>query len=477
MKRFIEEKNRSQNTLFPESLDDFVSEDNAVRVIEAFVDELDLEALGFEGVTPKNTGRPSYHPSTLLKIYIYGYLNRVQSSRRLEHETHRNVELMWLVGRLTPDFKTIADFRKNNGKPIREVCREFVLLYRRLDLLTHNIVAIDGSKFKAVNTRNKSLTKNKIKLLIQEVNESIEHYMAKLDDADQTEPDSSSVKIDRLSAKLERLKEKMKHLKSIEVDLLNSPDKQVSLTDPDSRSMKGSRGIMVAYNVQTAVDTANHLIVEHEVTNSPSDRGQLFNMANKARQVMNTNELTVVADRGYFAGKEILACHNSGIITYLPKPQTSGSKASGRFGREKFEYIEDDNEYECPAGERLIWRMKTIERGEMVTDSYWSSNCKTCALKEQCTTGDHRRFKRWEGEGVLEELESRMLNDPGKMQLRKETVEHPYGTIKMWMGWTHFQMKRLHNVKTEMSLHILAYNMKRVINIIGIKELLAGLQG
>ncbi|OUS06495.1 IS1182 family transposase [Gammaproteobacteria bacterium 42_54_T18] len=476
MKRFIKEDSRSQNTLFPQSLDDFVSEDNSVRVIDAFVSELDLGKLGFDGVQPKKTGRPGYHPSTLLRIYIYGYLNRIQSSRRLEHETHRNVELMWLTGRLTPDFKTIADFRKDNGEAIRNVCKEFVLLCRRLDLLTHNSVAIDGSKFKAVNSRDQSFSKTKITLMLKEANESIERYMKDLDESDKAEPPVSAVKIDRLKVKLSRLKSWMQRLKAIETELLESPEKQVSLTDPDSRSMKGSRGTMVAYNVQTAVDTVNHLIVAHEVTNSPSDRGQLFTMADKARKVLSAKELTVVADRGYFKGKEILACQNAGITTYLPKPQTSTSKAQGRFGKEDFKYIADDNEYECPAGERLKWRMKTVERGEMVMDSYWSSVCEKCAIKSQCTSGPQRRVKRWESEEVLEELESRLLNNPGKM-LRKETVEHPYGTIKMWMGWTHFQMKRLHNVKTEMSLHILAYNMKRVINIIGMKALMHGMQG
>ncbi len=476
MKRFVQGEDRSQSILFPESLEDYVTEDNPVRVVEAFIEELDLNRLGFLGVEPKSTGRPSYHPSTLLKIYVYGYLNRVQSSRRLEHETHRNVELMWLTGRLTPDFKTIADFRKDNGKAIRNVCREFVLLCRHLDLLTQNIVAIDGSKFKAVNSRDNSFTQSKIKLRIKDVNESIDRYLKALDSADQEEPSTSAVKIERLKEKLVSLKKQMEHLQEVETKLQESPDKQVSLTDPDARSMKTQNGIKVCYNVQTAVEPENHLIVAHEVTNSPSDRGQLSNMAKKASEAMDKKDLSVVADRGYYKSEEILACDEAGITTYLPKPETSNNKAKGLFDKKDFRYVPEDNEYSCPAGERLTWRTAYEERGQ-VLHRYWSSVCKVCSLKSKCTTGRERRVTRWEHEAVLEDLQSRLEDDPEKMKLRKQTVEHPYGTLKMWMGWTHFQMRRLKNVKTEMSLHVLAYNMKRVMNILGTRELLEAIQG
>ncbi len=476
MKRFVEGESRSQSTLFPESLDNYVTEDNSVRVVDAFIDELDLDKLGFEGVEPKSTGRPSYHPSVLLKIYVYGYLNRIQSSRRLEREAHRNVELMWLTGRLMPDFKTIADFRKDNGKAIGNVCKEFVLLCRRLDLLSHDVVAIDGSKFKAVNSRDNSFTQNKITLRIKDVNKSIDRYLERLDIADKEEPAKSEVIIEHLNDKLDKLRKYAKRLEEIEVQLQASPDKQVSLTDPDARSMKTMHGTKACYNVQTAVDAENKLIVTHEVTNKTSDRGLLSHMAKKAATAMDKENLTVLADRGYYKGPEILACEEAGITTYVPKPKTSGNKAKGLFDKEDFQFIPQSNELRCPAGETLIWRMRYKNRGLML-DVYWSSACTTCAIKSQCTTGKYRRLSRWEHETVLDELQTRMDNYPDVMQVRKETVEHPYGTLKLWMGWTHFQMKQLKNVKTEMSLHILAYNMKRVMNIIGIDGLMAGIRG
>jgi transposase len=475
MKRFVEGENRSQSTLFPESLDSYVTEDNPARVVDAFIDGRNLGELGFQGVEPKPTGRPSYHPSTLLKIYVYGYLNRIQSSRRLERETHRNVELMWLTGRLTPDFKTIADFRQDNGKAIRNVCKEFVLVCRHLGLLDSDIVAVDGSKFKAVNSNNKSFTQSTIKLRIKDVEKSIDRYLKELGRADQEAPATSAVKIDRITEKLDSLKERMTHLNAINAQLQQSPDKQVSLTDPDARAMKTSSGTKISYNVQTAVDPENHLIVAHEVTNRGSDRDELSHMAELAREVMDTEDLTVVADRGYYKGEEILACDEAGITTYVPKPKTSNNKAKGLFDKEDFTFVPEDNVYRCPAGETLIWRMRTEERGKLL-DRYWSSACTTCSIKSQCTTGIHRRVARWEHEAVLDKLQLRVEADPGKMLLRKATVEHPYGTLKMWMGWTHFQMRRLKNVKTEMSMHVLAYNMKRVMNIMGVAALMKAMQ-
>ena len=335
MKRFIEGVDRNQNTLLPECLDDFVVEDNAVRVIDVFVDELELRELGFDSVAPQATGRPAYHPSVLLKLYIYGYINRVQSSRRLEREAQRNIELMWLIGRLTPDFKTIADFRKDNGKAIRRVCSQFVVLCRQLNLFCEAIVAIDGSKFKAVNNRDRNFTSAKMKRRMEQIEESINRYLSQLDTADRQEPPVVQVKVDRLRDKISILKEEMRRLKKLAVRMLKAPDKQISLTDPDARSMatSGTGTGMVGYNVQTAVDAEHHLIVAHEVTNVGHDRGQLSSMAKSARDATGIEELTVVADRGYFDGEEILACEEAGITTFLPKPLTSGSKADGRFGK------------------------------------------------------------------------------------------------------------------------------------------------
>jgi len=474
MKRFIQGEHRGQSTLLPESLDDYVSNTNPVRVVDVFVDELDLVNLSFEGVIPADTGRPAYHPAILLKIYIYGYLNRIQSSRRLEREAQRNVELMWLTGRLMPDFKTIANFRKDNSKAIRGVCRQFVVLCQQLGLFGENLVAIDGSKFKAVNNRDRNFTSAKLKRRMEEIESSINRYLTALDTADRQEPTSSEAKTVRLEEKIAKLKVQMKELQAIEIRLNDSPDKQVSLTDPDARSMMTRGTGIVGYNVQTAVDAQHHLIVAHEVTNVGSDRDQLSSMAKQAREAMASDSLSVVADRGYFKGEEILACHNADITAYVPKPMTSGAKADGRFNNDAFIYDAAKNHYVCPAGETLIWRFPSVEKG-MKLHRYWSSKCQGCALKTQCTPSKQRRVRRWEHEAILEEMQVRLSNAPDMMRVRKRTVEHPFGTLKQWMGATHFLTRRLEGVSAEMSLNVLAYNMKRVMKILGTSSLMKAL--
>ena len=476
MSGFIQGEDRRQATLFPERLDDYIAEDSPVRVIDVFVDDLDLSGLGFK-TAPEVTGRPGYHPSTLLKLFIYGYLNRVQSSRRLEREAQRNVELMWLTGRLSPDFKTIADFRKDNGEAIRLVCRGFVLLCRKLELFTDAFVAIDGSKFKAVNNRDKNFTKAKLKRRLQQIDESIERYLGQIASADRQETTVAKDKGQRLEGKIAALKKEMGRLKKLEVRMLQAPDQQISLTDQDARSMATSgRGTgMVGYNVQTAVDAKHHLIVAHEVTNVGHDRTQLAKMAKLAKQAIGSDRLDVVADRGYFRGEEIKACDEAAITSYLPKPQTSGSAAKGLFGKRDFIYVAEDDAYRCPAGERLTRRTKTHD-GNLTVYRYWSSVCGTCSLKSMCTPGKERRVSRWEHEDVLDAAETRLDKEPERMRTRRCTVEHPFGTLKSWMGHTHFQMKTLHNVSTEMSLHVLAYNLKRLMAILGPKPLMTAIR-
>jgi transposase len=470
MSGFIKGEDRHQATLFPERLDDYIAEDSAVRVIDVFLDDLDLSGLGFK-TEPNDTGRPADHPSTLLKIYVYGYLNRVQSSRRLEREAQRNVELMWLSERLAPDFKTIADFRKDNGEAIRLVCREFVMLCRKLNLFADAFVAIDGSKFKAVNNRDRNFTKAKMKRRLQQIDESIERYLGQLASADRQE--ASEDKSQRLEDKITRLKQEMARLKNLEVRMLEAPDQQLSLTDPDARSMATSgRGTgLVGYNVQTAVDAKHHLMVAHEVTNVGHDRTQLASMAQQAKDAMGSAKLEVVADRGYFKGEEILACDNAGITTYLPKPQTSGSLSKGLFSKRDFIYRPQDDEYERPAGARLIYRFTREEKGQAIR-RYWSSACPRCPIKSKCTTAKYRRVRRWEHEAVVEAVQERLDREPERMRARRETAEHPFGTIKSWMGSTHFLTRGLPAVSTEMSLHVLAYNLKRVMNIMGARPLI-----
>ena len=473
MTRFVVGDDRSQSTLFPERLDDYLGDDNPVRAIDVFVDELDLAELGFGGVEPQATGRPAYHPATLLKIYVYGYLNRVQSSRRLERECQRNVELVWLTCRLMPDFKTIADFRKDNGQAIRKVCREFVVLCRRLELFSEASVAIDGSKFKAVNTRDRNFTQAKMQRRLEQIDESIARYLSQLDSADRQCPDVPEAKITRLNEKIAALRQEIQRLNALNAQMMQAEDKQISLTDPDARSMATSgRGSgIVGYNVQTAVDTKHHLIVSHEVTNVGTDRGRLSSTAEQARTAIGSEAIEVVADRGYYAGEEILACEEAGITVYLPKPMTSGAKAEGRFGKQDFVYIAEDDVYLCPAGERLTYRYMNEEDGKKLR-RYWTSACQACALKIKCTTGQERRISRWEHEAVLETVQARLDRNPDKMRVRRQTVEHPFGTIKSWMGSTHFQMKTLKHVGTEMALHVLAYNMKRVMRILGVGGLM-----
>src|SRR5665213_659564 len=411
MKRFVEGSDRGQSTLFPECVADWIGEDNPVRVIEIFVEELDLAELGFGGVDPEATGRPSYHPAVLLKLYIYGYLNRVQSSRRLEREAGRNVEVMWLTGRLAPDHKTIADFRKDNGRAIRQVCARFDAPCRAMGLLTQASVAIDGSKFKAVNNRDRNFTHAKMERRMAQIEESVARYLQQLDSADRQEPSEAlKTKTSRLKEKIEKLKEQMQSLAKLGVQMLAAPDQQVSLTDPDARSMATSgRGSgVVGYNVQVAVDTEHHLIITHEVTNVGTDRSQLAHVAREAKATLEVESLDAVADRGYFSSEEILACENAGITVTLPKPMTSNSKAQGRFGKQDFRYVATEDVYMCPAGERLTYHYTTEENGLVLRRS--TKACQSCAIKHSCTTGKERRITRWEHEHILEAVQRRLEN-------------------------------------------------------------------
>jgi transposase len=473
MKRFIAGVARTQVILLPECLEDYIGEDNPVRVIDVFIDELDLRRLGFAGMQPEPTGRPAYHPATLLKIYVYGYLNRLQSSRRLEREAQRNVELMWLTGRLTPDFKTIADFRKDNGKAIRSVCREFILLCRRLGLFAEAIVAIDGSKFKAVNNRDKNFTDRKLEARLEQLERSIGRYLNELDRADREPALVTEARVSGLKEKVAAAKAHIQRLNEIGTRMHEAPDGQISLTDPDARSMATSgRGTgIVGYNVQTAVDTKHHLIVAHEVTNVGHDRTQLSAVAQQARQAIGEEHLTALADRGYFNGAEILTCEQKGIIPLVPKPLTSNSKAAGRFDKRDFIYIAERDEYRCPAGQTAIWRCTSIENG-LTLNKYWPSACPQCAIRSQCTTSPYRRITRWEHEEVLERMQARLDSTPEASRLRRQTAEHPFGTLKAWMGATHFLTRTLPRVSTEMSLHVLAYNLKRVMRILGVQPLM-----
>ena len=474
MSRFIEGTCRAQATLFPDRLDDYLTEENPVRVIDAFIDSLDLANLGFKTV-PADTGRPAYHPSTLLKLFVYGYLNRIQSSRRLEREAGRNVELMWLLGRLAPDFKTIADFRKDNGRGIKNTCREFIGLCRQMKLFTDAVVAIDGSKFKAVNSKENNYTPKKLKFHIVRVEKHIDEYLKQLEDADRE--DEKVIDETPIKDKIAWLQKRHSELKVLEEEVNNHPDKQLSTTDPDSRLMK-TQGMTraVCYNVQSAVDTKHHLIVAHEVTNR-QDRGQLCSMGKQAQVALGDKALTVMADKGYYSGQDIKDTQDAGMTPLVPKSDTSGSEKKGIFNRSQFKYDADRDVYICPANQVLPYRFTNVEKG-LTVKRYWvdAPTCRACELKSQCSNSKQsRRITRWEHQGEIDHLDELMASRPDSMLIRKQTVEHPFGTIKAWMGATHFLTRGFKNVRTEMNLHVLAYNLKRMMSILGPDKLIAAM--
>ncbi|MCH7881530.1 MAG: IS1182 family transposase [Proteobacteria bacterium] len=474
MSGFIEGTCRTQATLFPDRLDDYLTEENEIRVIDYFIDSLDLSNMGFKTM-PADTGRPPYHPSTMLKLFVYGYLNRIQSSRRLEREAGRNVELMWLLERLVPDFKTIADFRKDNGKGIKNSCKAFIDICRQLNMFTDVIVAIDGSKFKAVNSKENNYTPKKLQFHIARVEKHIDDYLKQLDDSDKE--DEKVIDETPIKDKIAWLKNRLCELKALEEQVNSHPDKQLSTTDPDSRLMK-TQGMTraVCYNVQTAVDTEHHLIVAHEVTNKP-DRGQLCQVGKQAQVALKEKKITVIADKGYYSGQDIKDAQDAGMTPLVPKGDTSGSEKKGIFNRSQFKYDADRDVYICPANQVLPYRFTRLESGLMLK-RYWAYDptCRACQLKPQCSySKQSRRITRWEHQGQIDQMDQLMSSMPDSMLIRKQTVEHPFGTIKSWMGATHFLTKRLQSVSTEMSLHVLAYNLKRMISILGPDKLIAAM--
>jgi transposase len=472
---FIQGVNRNQLVMFPESLDEYIAEDNPVRFIDAFVDSLDLQALGFEHAVPKETGRPPYHPGCLLKLYIYGYLNRIRSSRSLEREANRNVELMWLLGKLAPDFKTIADFRRRNREAIRSVCRQFTLWCRELELFGGELIAIDGAKFKAVNSPHKNFSRRRLKRSLTRIDEKIERYLEELDVNDEQEHDSHKPTAEELREKIEALKKRKQKVQALQDQIEQSGEKQVSLTDPDARSMPvgGGRRTQVGYNVQVSVDAKHKLILDHEVTNSVTDQGQLSTMAIRAQELLQVEHLEALADMGYYDGRQVKACLAAGVTPYIPKPNTSANTRLGLFAKRDFRYEAENDCYWCPAGEALSYRFQTTELGRDIR-YYATSACKTCRLRPRCTRNKGgRRITRWVDECLLEEMQRRVRAKPEKVKRRKCIVEHPFGTIKHSMNQGHFLMRGLPNVRSEMSLTVLAYNIKRIINILGVQNMVA----
>ena len=484
-------QDRSQLLLLPESLDDYVGPENPVRFIEAFVDGLDLTAAGFARVTPKRTGRPGYAPTDLLKLYIYGYLNRIRSSRRLEAETHRNIEVIWLLRHLKPDFKTIADFRRDNRKAFRPVFRQFVLLCRQLDLFGRELLAVDGTRIKAVNNKDRNFTRASLTKFIELADAKLDDYLQRLDQSDAAESKTGGSRVENLAEKIAAVRARRTRCQEMLAQLDRTGEDQISLTDPDSRAMAAHTHVAVGYNVQVAVDTKHKLIVEQQVTNQVVDMGRgwpkvppsiawwngqtrvLTQTAEAAKEVLGVETIEAVADKGYFKIEDIEACEKAGIVPYVPRPQRGPSVKAGYFRKDEFSYDADSDSYVCPAGRRLYPYSSSLLRGLKKINYVNKLACDGCEIRAQCTGGKFRTVSRLENEAVLDRMQARLEKRPGILDRRRETVEHPFGTIKQWMNQGAFLMRGLEKVRGEFSLTALAYNLRRVLNIVGFAQLMA----
>ena len=468
---------RLQTLLFPGSVDDYVGADNPVRFIDAFVDKLDLAAAGFVGVEAKATGRPGYAPADLFKLYLYGYLNRVRSSRRLEAEIHRNIEVIWLLRQLKPDFKTIADFRRENRAAFKPIFREFVLLCRQLDLFGRELLAVDGTRLKAVNNKDRNFTRASLEQFIRTSDERLADYLRRLDAGDVEEGGTGGgSRVPNLAEKIAAIRTKRDRLRSVLEGLDRSGESQISLTDPGSRAMAAHTRVAVGYNAQIAVDAKHKLIVEQEVTNQVLDLGLLTQTAEPARAILDVERIDVVADRGYFKFEDIEACEAAGMTPYVPKPQRGSAVREGFFAKDEFRYDPAEDVYICPAGKRLSPKYESKSRELTKIDYSNRSACLACALRPRCTK-TFRRVSRLENEAVLDRMAARLRARPNILDRRRESVEHPFGSIKQWMGQGAFLMKGLENVRAEFSLTALAYNLRRVINLLGVRAMIAAVQG
>ena len=470
---YIMGEDRSQITLFPEAVDDYISSDNPVRVIEAFVNSLNMQELGFLRTDPNVTGRPAYDPKDLLKLYLYGYMNRIRSSRRLEAEAGRNLELFWLLRRLKPDFKTIADFRKDNPKAIKGVFKQFNMLCKDWDLYGKQVIAVDGSKFRASNSKRNNFTEKKIKRQLKYIDEKIETYLNELDHHDADEADIHVPSEEEIQRRIEELKNHRSKYLSMQEEMKATGATEISTTDPDARLMAvNNNGVEVSYNVQTAVDQKYKLVVDSDVITTPADQGQLSNMAKKAKEVLGAEEIKVLADKGYYATKDLVECETNGIETYVPKQRFTGNVENTDFQPDKFKYDKERDIYLCPAGQ--VMHPGRIREDKGVKYQVYKNNraCKQCPLKDQCSkSSSGRMIHRNLAQERLDEIDRRTRENKELYLQRQMIVEHPFGTVKKIWGFSYFLTRGLKSVQTENKLHFLAYNMRRVINILGVEEI------
>ena len=464
---------RSQLLLLPEAVDDYVGPENPVRFIEAFVDELDLQGLGFARATAKATGRPGYHPADLLKLYIYGYLNRVRSSRRLEAEARRNIEVIWLLRHLKPDFKTIADFRRENRAAFRLVFRQFVVLCRELDLFGRELLAVDGTRIKAVNNKNRNFTRAALTTFIREADEKLAKYLTRLDEGDTEEDQAGGGGKTGLAEKIAAIRGRRERHQALLDDMERNGVDQISLTDPDARAMARMTKVGVGYNIQLAVDSKHGLIAEQAVSNQVLDMGLLAPTVTAAMETLGVAAIEAVADRGYYKIEDIAACEAAGITAYVPKPIKGTAARNGLFPKDAFHYDPDQDVYVCPGGATLVPLYEGKLRDNRKVDYCNRQACRDCALKPRCTANSYRRVFRLDNEAVMDRMAARLAARPEIMDRRRDTVEHPFGSIKQWMNQGAFLMRRLENVHGEFSLTALAYNIRRAITLVGVPGLIA----
>lgn len=476
---YVEGQDRYQITFFPESIDEYITDNNVVRLIEEFVEGLNMVTLGFNYAVCPTVGRPPFNPRDLLKLYLYGYLNRIRSSRKLEIEATRNIEVLWLMKKLKPDFKTIADFRKDNKKALKSVFRAFYRIIDEWGLIGKDLVAIDGTKFRADNSKKRNFNKEKLQRHLKYIDEKTEQYMRELDEGDAAEVADRKLTTKEIQEKIKVLRERKETYTSMVMQLAEEEETEISITDPDARQMKNrDGGVHIGYNVQTTVDSKNNLIVDYKVTQNPNDLGELDNMALRAKKLFNDKGFEAVADKGYYKASDLKKCVEENIRPYVSKPSYSNGTGNKEYFADKFIYNKDKNSYTCPAGQELHKYRDRKEKNKLIGYGYRNYlACKDCSFKDQCTkskTG--REIFRHVDQDFLDTINDQTEQNIEKYKLRQCIVEHPFGTIKRGWGAYYFLTRGKRSVTTEISLSYLVYNMKRVINILGNEEMLRRLK-
>jgi len=475
---YIEGEDRNQIILFPESIDEYVSDNNAIRIIDEYIKQLDLERLGFKRAVNPSLGRPPYHPKDMLKLYLYGYLNRIRSSRRLEQEAIRNLEVIWLLKKLKPDFKTIADFRKDNKKALKKVFRDFTRLCDEWELFGKELIAIDGSKFRACNAKKNNYNPKKLERHLKYLDEKIEGYLQELDHHDQIESPDRKLDAQEIEERIQQLRDRREKYESYQRKLKQSGENEISTTDPDARLMTNHNHVEVSYNVQTTVDAKHKLIADFKVTQKPNDLGELDNMALRAKKLFENKNFEVLADKGYYQAKDLKKCAEKGIAVYITKQTYANRTKDPAFYPDQFQYDQTKNTYLCPALKELHYYRIRKKDGKVIGYEYRHPDaCKDCQFKARCTRAQKgRSIFRHVDQDFLDRIDLQTKRNMGKYKLRQMIVEHPFGTIKRGWGAYYFLTKRKVSVSAEISLSFLAYNLKRVINILGTEEILRRLR-